>query len=227
MLVICVGLVSASVKTLGTFQRGTDIELRQTCTINGTFCDYCNISSFDYPNGTRAISDVEMTRRTGDFNYTVNSSTTNTSGSYKVNGYCGFGDDVIKNFVYWVNINPLGIEPTEQRTESITRSVYFIFGIGIILFVSFLFVKSSPPVKWTFFIFALIFFVIGLNVISISLADEVVNPRLESFFDSFSAISILFYWFAAGLLIIIWIFTFINTWLFARNLRNARRYGFA
>ena len=100
-LFLALPLISSSVPSLGYFEHGEDIELKQTCTINGTFCDLCNISSVDYPNGNRILTDISMTKRAGDFNYTLDGTyTEDTTGMYKVNGYCKFGDDVIKNWVY-------------------------------------------------------------------------------------------------------------------------------
>ena len=64
-------LVNASIPNLGIFRTDDSIELIQSCVINGTFCTSCNISSVDYPNGTRAVKNIVMTKRTGDFNYTL------------------------------------------------------------------------------------------------------------------------------------------------------------
>jgi len=70
-------------------------------------------------------------------------------------------------------------------------------------------------------------FLIGINLILVSLQDEVVNPRIEGFFDGFTVISFIFYWFAAGLLIIMWFFTMLNTWIQKKNMNNLRKQGLA
>ena len=89
-----------------------EIELKQTCVINGTFCDSCNISSVDYPNGSRIISDIAMTKRISDFNYTLNENLVNVIGRYRVNGYCDYGSDVRRTWVYYLDVTPSGFTKT-------------------------------------------------------------------------------------------------------------------
>ena len=127
LIFLIIPLINSSIPNLGYFEHGKDIELRQTCTINGTFCDYCNISSVDYPNGSRIISDVSMTKRSADFNYTLDGSyTQNIIGTYKVNGYCKFGDDVIKNWVYYFDVTINGREPPEGVTIVVFVIIFLI-----------------------------------------------------------------------------------------------------
>jgi len=216
LLYSIIPLVTAS--TLGTFQKDECLSLIQTC----DNCSYVNISNVIYPNSSIALGQVEMTKIGTYYNYSF--CKTNVSGIYIVNTF-GDDDGFTTGNSYDFIINPQGIESTQQRTDSITRATYFIFGIGIILFFGFLFHKTLPPIKWTLFIVSITFILISMNLVAISLADEVINPRLESFFDSFTAISFIFYWFAAGLLIIMWFFTAINTWVFKKNMANAKRYG--
>jgi hypothetical protein len=216
---VLVPLVSSAF--LGTFTEDRCVELTQVC----DNCTYVNITSVraNFTN-EELVSNVVMTQDAEEYNYTF--CLTNNSGTYTYTtcgDLNGFTNCESVDFI----INPQGIESTEQRTNAITRSIYFLFIIGILLFIGFLFVKNSKPVRWTMFIFAIIFFLSALNVLSISLTDEVVNPNLESFFEGFTVIAFYFYWFAAGLLIIIWMFTFINTWIFRKNLRNAQKYGLA
>lgn len=141
VLVFLVGLVSASAPKLGTFKQNNEIELIQTCTINGTFCDSCNITSIDYPNGTRIISDIEMTKRNGDFNYTLTDNYTTVLGNYKVNGYCDYGSDVKKAWVYYFEVTPTG--KTASTGDSILYSLFSIILFGIIFTLSF-FVFTMP-----------------------------------------------------------------------------------
>ena len=146
-LFMFIPLVSSSIPSLGYFEHGGDIELKQTCTINGSFCDICNISSVDYPNGTRIISDVIMTKRHADFNYSLNGVyTEDITGTYKVNGYCTFGDDVIKNWVYFLDITINGKEPPEGITIIIFVILFLILLAmltGLILYTSGKFVEKD------------------------------------------------------------------------------------
>ena len=130
LMIFCmIGLISAAIPVLGTFKQSNDIPLRQTCTINGTFCDFCNLSSVDYPNGSRAISNAIMTKREGDFNFTLLSNFTGTVGEHRVNGYCGFGSDVLKNFVYFVDVTVSG---TKLSTSG---GIIYLIVLGILLFL--------------------------------------------------------------------------------------------
>lgn len=125
----------------------------------------------------------------------------------------------------------LEVTPTGFSSDSIVRPVsyLYIFGffffIGLILFFSFFVYKGSTPMKFTYLIMSVIFFLISLNMIFITLQDEIINSRIESFVDGFVVISFYLYWFLAGLLIIMWIFTFINTWFYKKNLQKFNSYG--
>ena len=128
-----IGIVSASAPTLGVFKQNSVVELKQTCVINGTFCDSCNISSVDYPNGTIIISDVGMTKRNGDFNFTLNSTNTNLIGQYRVNGFCDFGADVRKTWVYYFDVTFNGIRNTTSQSI-----IYIITFLGLLFLFSIL-----------------------------------------------------------------------------------------
>lgn len=133
--IISLPMSSSAIPNLGTFQHNLDIELKQTCTINGTFCDFCNISSVDYPNGSRIITDVLMTKRQADFNYTLSDSDTyEVFGEYKVNGYCTFGSDVIKNWVYYLDVTRSGKQLT--TAQGIVYVIILFISILIFMFIS-------------------------------------------------------------------------------------------
>ena len=93
------------------------------------------------------------------------------------------------------------------------------------MFLSFFFATQSVPVKWTVFAVGVIFFVMGINTIFISMQDEVINPALENFFSGFLTISYYFYYFIAILLVIMWTFTFLNTWLYKKNMDDMQKFG--
>ena len=161
------------------------------------------------------------------FNFTLDGALTWKSGRYE---RCVFAVDSLGlgqngSLCTFFFVNPTGIEPTDQRTGAINRAVYFMFGIALLLFISFFFAKSKPPIKWTLFLLGTIFALISINLVFVSLQDAVVNPRLETFFSTFTVLSFYLYWFAFGLLIIIWIFTAMNTWILKKNLQNIRRFG--
>jgi len=100
--------VSASAPYLGVFEQDTQVELIQTCILNNTFCDACNVTSLLFPNGTTAELGVAMTKRSGDFNFTLQNNFTQAIGQYYVNGLCTTGTDAMNTWVYFLDITPTG-----------------------------------------------------------------------------------------------------------------------
>jgi len=209
-------------------EKGTNYTITFGCDIDGAVCSssaLCNLTIRYDPNSTLLFSDEETTNLiNGNFEYNLTGSQTQWKGEYTARVVCFDGNvNGTSSFVY--EVNQAGIRPSDQRTGATTRSIYFIFGLGILFFIAFLFVKNSLPVKWTFFILGAMFFLIALNILFVGLQDEGVNPRLESFFDKFTAISWIMFWFMAGLLAVMWALTFIQTIFFKKNLENLRRFG--
>jgi len=209
--------------------KDTVYDLKISCEINGFRCPattLCNLTS-EYPNSTTMIDDKQMSNLgNGFYNYTLNLNETSTVGEYNDRVECSDpGTTLNDTSTFSHEVNPTGIRPSEQRTESLTRAIYIIFGIAILLFIGFLFTTQTVPVKWTFFMLSIIFMLMAINLLFIGIQDEVVNPKLETFFDSFAAISFIMFWFMGGLLIIIWIFTFFNTWILKKNMSNLKRFG--
>lgn len=225
MLLLTISTVGA-IEYSYVFTKNQDIDLHISCfDINNSHClstTTCQLTTY-YPNQTILLSNVSMGYNQTFFNYTIPGSLINVGGEYTNIATCQGSENGFSTFIFLVT--PTGIRPSDQKTNATTRSVYFVFGIGIILFLIFAFAKLKPPVKWTFFIFGIMFWLISINILSVGLSDEVVNPKLESLFDSLTAISFIFLWFAGGLLIIMWVFTFLNSWFYKKNLRNAQRFG--
>lgn len=222
VLIIIMGainVVSAEVQTLGTFQQNTCVELKQTC---GN-CSYVNISSVLYPNSTVALEEAQMNQTGVDFRYTF--CETSTNGQYIVNTY-GDPDGASKIPVaYDFDINPSGVESTDQRSNIMGQGAWALFGIAVLFFLGFLFINSNVPTKLTFLVFAIIFVVAGFNVIFITMKNEAVSSDLVNLFSGLTVIMFYFYYFAAGFLIILWLFTFLNTWLYKKNQRQMQRLG--
>ena len=162
----------------------------------------------------------------GEFEINLTINDTRNTGEYQLKMSC-FDNDVNGSSTTYYEVNPSGIRSNQERTNTISRSVYFMLIIAVLLFLAFLFVSKSVPVKWTYFALSMLFFLISINLIFTSLQDETINPKLETFFSSFTATSWIMYWFIAGLLIIIWGITFVNTWIYKKNLKNAQRFGIA
>lgn len=76
------GISFAQEQSLGTFIQGSCIELKQIANAS-----YCNVTSVNYPNSSKAISNLIMTKSGSEFNYT-NFCETSILGKYIVNGEC-------------------------------------------------------------------------------------------------------------------------------------------
>ncbi len=228
--------ISKNTESNITFVCKDDSQLNGLCSTSTT----CNIT-IRYPNSSvLVVNRVATNNNNGEFSYKLNDTQTNPSGEYKTTVGCSSGG-LNKSSTFIYEVNPAGIRSSDQRTEALTRTIYFMFGISLIFFIAFLFVgkdkesfdkdgnqfseSGNTPVKWTFFFIALLFFLITLNLLSLGLQDEVVNPKLETFLDSLSGTFFYLYWFIAGLLAIIWILTFLQTWIYRKNIENIQRFG--
>jgi hypothetical protein len=225
MLLLSINLVSAV--SFGTFRQGSDVDLKiPLFDTNLTHLDSGTTTQLTilYPNQTDLIKNESMTWNENYFNYTLNNTQTIILGEYdvKLEFYNGDAYGFVSGDYL---INQGGIEPSDFRTDTITRSIYFIFALGILLFIGFLFTKKKLPIKVTFLLLALLFFLIGINLVFVDLRDVVVNPDVEGFFSFFTAISFYIYW-AIGMFIgIMWIITFINTFLERRTKSRMRSFG--
>jgi len=207
--------------------KNNDYCIKFSCELNGGLCSAgaaCNLS-INYPNSSQLVSNINTTNlNNGYFEYCLNSTYTSINGEHQARASCidgGLNDT--STFTY--EVNPTGIRPSDQKTASLTRGIYFFSVIALLFFIAFLFIKQTLPMKWTYFIFSFIFFLIALNMLSVGVQDEVINTRLENFFDSFTAISTYMYWFCAAALAIMWAFTFLQTWLYNKTMAQARKFG--
>ncbi len=109
---------------------------------------------------------------------------------------------------------------TEGNSSILNITIVFFMILSILLFINFMLVKDKPQVKWTSFLVGFIFLITALNIISLVLLDALVSPKITDFINSFVAISFILYWFAFGLLAVIWFLTILNTILFRRKLKQ-------
>lgn len=212
-----------------TFKEKTAAQIKVTCLDNNNnpFVAGTALLTIDYPNGTNLILNRVMTLITPEFNFTLSPTQTTPNGIYTAGVFCnaaGVASDSFPSFTY--EVNPTGIPSTQDRSIAISRASYLIFGIAILLFLGFVFlgeskhfddtlgevvIVSKPAIKWTFFILFLVFTSIGSNIVLAGLHNEVVDQNIEKIFSFISAASIYFYYFAGGLLIIIWVLSIFNT----------------
>lgn len=126
LMLMLISLASASFVSLGEFKIGDTVNLIQLC----DNCTYNNISSIVYPNGSIAVSNVEMTADGPQFNYTY--VVPDTAGKYYVNGY---GDDTGNNDIWSYEFD---VTSTGTTLDTPTSIMY----IGLLSVVVCLFLLS-------------------------------------------------------------------------------------
>jgi len=158
MGLVCTGLTSAANPSFGVFQQNYQVDIKQVCFINGSLCDTCNITSIDYPNGTSIVRDITMTKRNGDFNYTLVS--TSVLGKYDVNGYCTYGIDVTKPWTAYLEVTRTGNKVGASNT--IIVGALLILTI-ICLVLGYSFKMDYWLIKSFFFFCAVLLGILSIN----------------------------------------------------------------
>ena len=135
-----ISMVSAQETSLGTFKINERIEIIQLCSNDTSLCDSCNITSVNYPSLSSIVSNVAMEKRSADFNYTLNESQTNQTGTLQINGFCKTSSQY-KVFSFTAKVNYLGYEITSGQ------SILYVALLGVLffVFVSILFAIDKLP----------------------------------------------------------------------------------
>jgi len=166
----------------------------------------CNLT-VDYSNGSKLIDFQPMQDLTDQFCFNLTSSHTSVKGIYEYQISCTDGvDNATIDSQYLVNLG--GIEPSQERTDALSRTIWTFFGFAFLFFLGVLFVKTIP-VRTTLFLLMFWFILMGVNASYISIQDEVVNTNIENFFSFFLTISFLFNYVIFIAIVIIWMITFI------------------
>ena len=125
----------SALDSLGTFQQGDSIRISQVC----ADATYINISGVSYPNGSLAVSGIEMTSAgSGEFYYLF-SLTEDDSGRYDVRG---ISDGCEETFATYFMITPDG------KTFTTQNSISYVGFILIILFTFFLTMYGISRIEW-------------------------------------------------------------------------------
>lgn len=186
MFVVLLSCVSAI-----TYKTNTAIELRHES--NATACNI----SIAYPNSTLLTTNQIMTMTTGYGNYSI--SATNVTGEYEYFGEC---DGI--SFSGQFQITKTGVPISEESsTQSLTRGIYFVGMIAVLMFLGFLYYKGLNAINWSFFVLFLLFCSIGLNLAVISL--DTYGDSTYNVLDQLGAVSYYFVWILGGMLISIWV----------------------
>lgn len=208
------------------FQQNNYADIQHAVRVNGALPDSsanCNIT-IRYSNNTILVNFLPMTNQGNYFNYTLQPSQTSIIGTYPYDVSCvGQGLNTTQSFTF--SITPGGIDPSVSRTNAISRTIYFVFGLGILLFLGF-YLVNNIPVKYTLLLLSVMFFLISINMLFISLQDEVINPNIVNFFSKFTAISFYIFWFIGFLIFALWMITFINTIMLKMQYKKMEKYGY-
>lgn len=180
----------------------------------------CNIT-IRSPNNTIIINNGLMTSSNNDYIFVVPGSNLSQNGEYTSSISCS--DGTTSGFsTFTFEVNPTGISSTDAKTTAQSRGIIALFAIALLLFFGFLY-ANSMPVKTTLLLFCIIFIVAGFNIVFITMKNEAVTPELVNLFDKLSAFSFYFYWFAGGLILLLWIYTFFNTYVYKKNEKMLER----
>ncbi len=211
------------------FKQGVENQLKHAVRLSGGIPPpsvTCNLT-VSYPNNTVMIDFKEMERASQGqyYNYTLNENHTSTIGTYNYDITCLSGNlNKTESFQFYVN--PGGIEPSQTKTDTVGRTIYIMAALGLIFFVAFLFSREgNPTYKYTYLIISFMFFLVTTNFLFISLQDDVVNPTIQQFFSSFTAISFYILLFLGFILATLWIIATFNTIILKNNEKEIRRFG--
>jgi len=231
-----ISFVSSTEVSLGTFPLNENVSLTQLC---GN-CSYNNLTSVKYPNGTNILTDVVMTKRGSEFNYTLIANYTGTIGAYTVNGI-GDLDGEATSWAYTFEINPLGLASTDARVNAANRGVYVIFAVAILFFIIFMFTPkesmeqdemgnlvasgNNRPFKWTFFLLGVLFLTVGFNLTFISIYNDIGDNSIGAVYDKLAMGSSYMFYIAFGLLLFLWVFTSLANLADKKRMKQARETG--
>ncbi len=207
-------------------QQNQPYDLKFSCENSGGACSgsaNCNISIFSNQNSSSIINNSVTTNLfNGFFELQLDGNNTAGNGEYTSRVSCVDGalNDTV-TFTY--EVNPTGIRPSDQKSSAINLSIGFMIVLGLIFLISFIFVKMKMPIKLSFLIISLVFFLISLNLILVNIQDAVVSPSLAGFFEGITVVSWIVYRGAAIAFITLWIITFIVTILQKKHESKIRR----
>lgn len=187
IFVLCITLVSS----LEPITQNQTAEIKHSVRLGGGVAPVgtsCNITIL-YPNKSILINFQPMTRLVDQYQYNLTGTQTSTSGVYDYDVTCvhgGLNDTLSSSLI----INPGGIEPSQQRTDTLSRTIWFFFALALLCFIS-IFMVRKPPIKITMFLFMFWFILMGVNTSLLAMQDEVINPQVEEFFEFMLVLSFI------------------------------------
>lgn len=217
-------LFSSSVLALQTFSQNQPARICHAVRVNDALPSSatCNIT-IGFSNGTRLVDFEPMEDLSDQFCYNLTAGNTSIKGLYNYEITCtdGLYNDTLDS-EYLINLG--GIEPSQERTDTVSRTIYIFFGLALLTFLSLFWVKKTPY-KLSLFLIMIWFILMGINAAYISIQDEVVNTSLENFFFFFLTVSFYANYAIFLAIIIIWMITFIVSLLERHKGRRSKEYG--
>ena len=225
---VIISLFLVSCISAETFPKDTNVTFQKSCTNSvGSICSTsgeCNIS-IRYPNSSIMVNNIEMTNNdNGIFSVNLIPSNLTTMGEHNWDMFCcdiGSCDEGHGSF----KVTTSGFEVDESNSLIFLIGIGFLIALSTLTFLGFAKLDTKPQAKYSFLIVSCMLFLASLNLISIVINDLLLNNKIASFFDTFTAISFLFYWFGFGLLAIMWFITILNTILFKQKLKKEQMFG--
>lgn len=191
------------------FKQFQDVQLKIPCqTASGSLCSAsasCNASTLIDSNHTIFINTVTLTNQGFYHNYSFNTSLT---GQFTHTVTCRDGNNNGTS-LFRTETNPTGVPPTQERTDTLSRSIWIFFLISLFFLISGTVTNTKFIIKITLLIFGAIFLLITINNVGVTLRDEIVNPQLVSLFDIITAISFYVYMALGFAVFIMWMFSVI------------------
>jgi len=196
--------------SLGTFQKSTDIQLIQTC----NNCTYCNMTSVNYPNSSAIYTNQIMTQDGTVFNFTLNSTFTDTLGWHKYCYDCGNEAERVTGCIDF-NVNLGGVIMEDGQGYILAGIFIVIFGIACI----FLYLSSKMEgegLKIFFLLGAFVFLIGSIGVISVIAVDSGLTSGMNSM------VSVMLYAISA-IFIVMFFYVLIRQTVKALNLFKLRK----
>lgn len=197
-------------------------------TSNGVTIDnstvVCEIFSSDVNGDIVLATNMSYSLSGGYWYYNISSYVFNYTGYYSYSVNCqdgGFGGALAGAFEVTNN----GLPHSESRTQSMTNGVWVLFSIFIVMFLGYLFVSAKSPIKWTFFLIAMMFLMQTLYILFTSMSNEIVGSNIENYFSFLASASSILFWFAFGLLAIMWFLTTLQSLLLKKKNKDKEKYG--
>jgi len=123
LLIVTLVLTSGFVLAVPSFyvEESENFTIQISCSTNGNVCStssWCNATIY-YPNGTILKNNSAMDNgNNGVYTLFLENNETTPTGEYFSNIVCvdGYENDTS---AFWYEVNPTGIRPSDQRTESL------------------------------------------------------------------------------------------------------------